>query len=103
MDTPWLRVIAGAVEVKVRVVPRSSRVRVAGVLGNRLKLQVTSPPVEGEANRAVLELMAKSAGLPLWAATLAAGTTGRSKTVRLDCDDPVAVAQKLVGLVVQVR
>lgn len=103
MDEPWLRVLAGAVEVKVRVVPRSSRDRVAGVLGDRLKLQVTSPPVEGEANRAVLDLMAKSAGLPSRAATLAAGSTGRSKTVRLECEDPAAVARKLVELAGQVR
>ena len=100
---PWLRVIAGAVEVQVRVVPRSSRNRIAGVLGERLKLQVTSPPVEGEANRAVLELMARSAGLPLRAATLSAGATGRSKTVRLTCDDPAAVAATLETLAAAVR
>lgn len=97
MDEPWLRVLPGAVEVQVRVVPRSSRDRLAGVLGHRLKLQVTSPPVDGEANRAVLELMAKSAGLPARAASLAAGMTGRSKTVRLECADPGAVAKKLAG------
>lgn len=95
MAEPWLSIVAGAVEVRVRVVPRSSRDRIAGVLGDRLKLQVTSPPVEGEANRAVLELIAKSAGLPSRAATLAAGQTGRSKTVRLACDDPSAVAARL--------
>ena len=103
MDEPWLRVLAGAVEVKVRVVPRSSRDRVAGLLGDRLKLQVTSPPVEGEANRAVLELIAKTAGLPSRAASLAAGSTGRSKTVRLECEDPNAVASRLAAVVGQVR
>ena len=92
---PWLRILAGAVEVQVRVVPRSSRDRIAGVIGERLKLQVTSPPVEGEANRAVLELLSRSAGLPLRAATLATGAAGRSKTVRLACDDPSAVATRL--------
>jgi|PlaIllAssembly_1097288.scaffolds.fasta_scaffold3573584_1 hypothetical protein len=92
---PWLRILPGAVEVQVRVVPRSSRDRIAGVLGERLKLQVTSPPVEGEANRAVLELLARSAGLPLRAATLKAGAAGRSKTVRLECDDPSSVAAQL--------
>ncbi|MFN2378067.1 MAG: DUF167 domain-containing protein [Candidatus Binatia bacterium] len=91
----WLRIRPGAVEVDVRVVPRSSRDRIAGVLGDRLKLQVTSPPVEGEANRAVLELLARSAGLPLRSATLVVGQTGRSKTVRIECEDPAAVAERL--------
>jgi uncharacterized protein (TIGR00251 family) len=103
MEQPWLRVLAGAVEVKVRVVPRSSRDRVAGLLGDRVKLQVTSPPVEGEANRAVLELVAKTAGLPGRAASLVAGSAGRSKTVRLECGDPEAVAKKLAEAVVGVR
>lgn len=91
----WLRLRPGAVDVDVRVVPRASRDRIAGVLGDRLKLQVTSPPVEGEANRAVLELLARSAGLPPRAASLVAGQTGRSKTVRLECEDPAAVARRL--------
>lgn len=80
----------------MRVVPRSSRDRVAGELGDRLKLQVTSPPVEGEANRAVCELLAKTAGLANRAASVSAGATGRSKTVRLECGDPVGVAGRLV-------
>ncbi|MFN2427484.1 MAG: DUF167 domain-containing protein [Candidatus Binatia bacterium] len=103
MSPPWLRILADAVEVQVRVVPRSSRDRIAGVLGERLKLQVTSAPVEGEANRAVLELLARSAGLPMRAASLTAGAAGRSKTVRLDCDDPPAVAQKLENHAAAVR
>ena len=93
---PWVRLVAGAVEVQVRVVPRSSRDRVAGVLGDRLKLQVTSPPVEGEANRAVCELLAKTAGLANRAVSVSAGATGRSKTVRLECADPGAVARRVV-------
>lgn len=100
---PWLRIAAGSVEVQVRVVPRSSRDRIAGVLGERLKLQVTSPPVEGEANRAVLEFLARSAGLPARAATLMAGAAGRSKTVRLACEDPAAVAATLRSLATGVR
>jgi uncharacterized protein (TIGR00251 family) len=95
VSAAWLRVRADAVDVDVRVVPRSSRDRIAGTMGDRLKVQVTSPPVEGEANRAVLQLVARSAGVPVRAASLAAGATGRSKTVRLQCADPRAVAEKL--------
>ncbi len=94
-NVAWLRVVAGGVDVRVRVVPRSSRDRIAGVIGDRLKLQVTSPPVEGEANRAVLELLAKCAGLPARAAMIAAGASSRSKTVRLECDDPAAIFRRL--------
>ncbi len=103
MAAPWLRLRPDGVDVDVRVVPRASRDRIAGVIGDRLKLQVTSPPVEGEANRAVLELVARSAGLPLRAAALVAGQTGRSKTVRLSCEDPATAAARLEREASQVR
>jgi len=91
----WLRVLDGAIEVRVRVVPRSSRNRIAAVIGDRVKLQVSSPPVEGAANEAVLELLADSAGLPRRSASLVAGATSKSKTVRLETADPVAAARRL--------
>jgi hypothetical protein len=100
---PWLRVSDGAVDVHVRVVPRASRSRIAGVLGDRLKLQVCAPPVEGEANQEVLELVAKSAGLAPRQAALVSGSTGRSKTVRLQCDDPADVASRLEKLAAEFR
>jgi uncharacterized protein (TIGR00251 family) len=103
VDEPWLRVLAAAVEVRVRVVPRASRERVVGLFGDRVKVQVTSPPVEGEANQAVLELLARTAGLPSRAASLATGSTGRSKTVRLECEDPAAVARRLADAVEKSR
>jgi uncharacterized protein (TIGR00251 family) len=103
MSAPWLRVGASAVEVFVRVVPRSSRSRLAGVLGDRLKVQVTAPPVDGEANREVSELLAKCAGLTARDASIAAGSSSRSKTVRLACEDPAAVAARLEKLADEVR
>lgn len=90
-------------DVLVRVVPRSSRSRVAGVVGDRLKVQVTSPPVDGEANAAVLEVLARAAGLAVRDASLVAGHTGRSKTVRLATDDAAAVAGFLREAAASVR
>jgi uncharacterized protein (TIGR00251 family) len=103
MSAPWLRVGAGVVEVLVRVVPRASRSRVAGVLGDRLKVQVTAAPVEGEANREVGELLAKCAGLATRDASIAAGASSRSKTVRLSCEDPATVAARLEKLAAGIR
>ena len=99
----WLRLLEGAVEVRVRVVPRSSRDRIAGVLGDRLKVLVTSPPVEGAANDAVLRLVADTAGVPRKAASLVAGSSSRSKTVRLDAADPSATARNLAARAAEAR
>lgn len=103
MAGAWLRVTAGAVDVQVRVVPRASRSRIAGEIGDRLKIQVCAPPVEGEANREVLELIARSAGLAPRQASLVAGLTGRAKTIRLECEDSASVAARLEKLAAELR
>jgi uncharacterized protein len=100
---PWLRVVDGGLEIKVRVVPRSSRDRIAGVLGDRLKIQVTGPPVEGAANDCVLDVLTRSAGLPSRSAALKAGASGRSKTVLLETVDPEIVAARLIAVAMPPR
>jgi uncharacterized protein (TIGR00251 family) len=49
----------------------------------RLKLAVTAPPVDGEANAAVVELLARELGVPRAAVEVVAGATSRRKTVRV--------------------
>ena len=41
--------------VEVRVQPRASRTEFAGLLGDRLKVRLQAPPVDGRANAALLE------------------------------------------------
>ena len=57
---PWLREEPGAVVLELLVQPRASRARLGPVHGDRLKVAVTAPPVEGEANLAVVELIARA-------------------------------------------
>jgi uncharacterized protein (TIGR00251 family) len=72
------------VTLRVRVTPRASR---AEVLGWRetgvLAVRVTAPPVEGEANRAIIHVLAESLGVPRSAVTIVRGTRSRDKTVRV--------------------
>lgn len=74
----------GAVTFDVQVVPRASRDRLGPVFGDRLKVQLTAPPVEGAANDALVALVAKALGRPRSAVTIVRGLTGRRKTVRVD-------------------
>ena len=92
---PWLRILKDAVEVQVRVVPRASRDGIAGIHGDSLRLQITAPPVDGEANRRVIELLAKLAKQRPASVTLVSGAASRSKRVRIACDDPQHVARIL--------
>ena len=71
------------ITIDVLVSPRASRARVGPVHGDRLKLAVTAPPVDGEANAAVIELLARALGVPRGAVEVIAGTASRRKTIRV--------------------
>ncbi len=69
--------------VEVRVQPRASRTEFAGVMGERLRIRLNAPPVDGRANAALVEFVARACTLPRSRVTLDSGTTGRDKRLRL--------------------
>jgi hypothetical protein len=77
----------------VRVQPKSSRSRIEGMQGDALKLRVTAPPVEGAANTACIELLAKALGIPKSRIEVDCGHSGRHKRILVQCDP--AAAQKI--------
>jgi uncharacterized protein (TIGR00251 family) len=82
---PWEPVErAGGTWFDVLVQPRAARVRIGPVAGDRLKVAVTSPPVEGEANAAVVEVLARALGVPRRAVRIVAGEGSRRKTVQAE-------------------
>jgi uncharacterized protein (TIGR00251 family) len=72
-----------AVTFDVLVQPRASRAKVGPLHDGRLKIAVTSAPVDGEANAAVIELLAKVLGVPHRAVEVVAGHTSRRKTIEV--------------------
>lgn len=78
-----IREHAGSVTVDVLVQPRASRAKLGPVHDGRLKVAVTSPPVDGEANVAVIELFAKQLCIARGAVEVIAGTSSRRKTLRI--------------------
>jgi uncharacterized protein len=77
----WLEPVEGGVSLSVLVQPRASRTRVVGEHGGLLKVQVAAPPVEGEANAALLEFLARQLGVPRRQVELVAGEGSRRKRV----------------------
>lgn len=73
----------GALWVDILVVPRSSRPRLGPFVGDRVKVAVTAPPVDGKANAAVIEVVAAALGLPRAAIEIVRGESGRRKTLRI--------------------
>jgi len=80
---PWVRADAAGVTLEVLVQPRASRSRVLGEHARRLKIQLAAPPVDGEANAALVELLASVLGVRKSDVEILRGETGRRKTVRV--------------------
>jgi uncharacterized protein (TIGR00251 family) len=97
-DRPWSAAAIGLV-VAVRLTPKGGRDSIDGVEvlsdgRSVLKARVRAAPMEGEANAALVKLIAKTLDVPARTVTLAAGATSRIKRVVID-GDPTALAAKL--------
>jgi uncharacterized protein (TIGR00251 family) len=94
---PWLREVPGAVVLEVLVQPRSSRTRAVGEHDGRLKIQLAAPPVDGEANLALVEFLAGELGVRKGDVAIERGETGRRKRVRVAGVGAAAVRAALSG------
>jgi uncharacterized protein (TIGR00251 family) len=81
------------------VVPRASRSRVVGVHADSLKVQLAAPPVDGEANQALCDLMAKLLGVPKRAVQIQRGERSKHKTVMVSGVTPEQVLSLLTPTV----
>lgn len=71
----------GSLLLRLHVQPRASSNNIAGLQADMLKLRLTTPPVDGKANKAVIAYLAKLCRLPKSAFTLKSGQQSRSKTI----------------------
>ena len=65
--------------IRVKVQPRASKNAWGECLGDRIKLYLTSPPVEGKANRDAAEFIAETCGVAKSAVSLRRGEKSRDK------------------------
>ncbi len=93
----WARDGAGGAVLEVVVQPRASRTRVVGEHDGRLKLQLAAPPVEGEANAALVAFLADALDVKKADVTLLAGESGRRKRIRIAGVPAAAAAARLLG------
>lgn len=74
---------AGSIRFDIQVVPRASRNHLGPVVGDRLKVQLTAPPVDGAANEALRRFLAGAFRVPSRQVEIIHGETGRKKRVRV--------------------
>jgi len=67
----------------VYVQPRASRNELCGTVGNEIKLRLTSPPVEGSANKMCTEFLAELLGIAKSRVRILRGEKSRHKTIKV--------------------
>jgi uncharacterized protein (TIGR00251 family) len=91
-----LEAIPEGLMLKVRVQPRASRDAFAGARQGALVVRLTSPPVDGAANKALARFLGRGLGVAPSAVSIASGARGRTKRVEVSGLD-VETARQLLG------
>jgi len=79
-DFAYLSEKAGETVLRAYIQPRASRSEFSGTFRQRLKIRISSPPVEGEANRECIDFLAKTIGVSKSDIKLLKGGQSREKT-----------------------
>jgi uncharacterized protein (TIGR00251 family) len=89
----WLQTTSKGIMLNVRVVPRAAKTEAAGMMGDELRIRLNAPPVDGKANKALLEFLADTLDLSRRQIELVAGEHDRRKRI-LITGCPATVIQK---------
>lgn len=75
--------VGSGVRFKIRVQPRAAKNEISGIYQDALKVRLTAPPVEGEANKECVKFFAKVLGVPKSNVRIVSGEKGRNKTLEV--------------------
>ena len=81
--------------IKIRVQPKSSRNQVDGFQDGALRVRVTAAPTEGQANAAVIAIIAKTLGVSKSRLEIIRGYSSRDKVVSVDTLTEQEVQRKI--------
>lgn len=79
----WYRREGNSLYLQLHVRPGAKKNEYAGLHGDRLKLKIHAPPVDGKANAELVEFISQQFNIGKSSITLLHGTQGRDKTLRI--------------------
>lgn len=74
---------ADGITIEIKVQPRASRNQIVGEQDGSLKIKLTAPPVEGEANQALVDFLASVLDIPRRNVILLKGDSSRNKIIAI--------------------
>ena len=97
MDANYLSETPEGVILNVRAQPRSSRSGIDGLLGDAVKVRIKCAPVDGKANKELIETLADVFGLSKSAVVFKSGETSKTKRILLRGTEAAKVRTVIVG------
>lgn len=82
-ELPFLTHLDNALVLSVYVQPRASKNQLCGIQGEELKIRLTSPPVDGAANKLCQEFIADLFNVSKSSVEIISGKTSRHKRLRI--------------------
>ena len=82
----------------LQIQPRASKNEVCGIQDHALKIRLTSPPVDGAANKLCREFLARLFKVPKSAVEIISGETSRHKRVRISDRNVARLAEIVESL-----
>ena len=95
MEQLKIQQAGNAVIFSVKVVPRSSKTAVTGILGGMLKIKLSAAPEKGKANESLVEFLAETLGVKRNTITITSGLTSPVKTIQITGTSTETILQKL--------
>ncbi len=78
--------------IRIKAVPGASRDEIAGPRGDRLKVRVSAPPQDGQANKAICRVIAEAVGIKPRQVSIESGQSSPQKIIRVSGCDVARVA-----------
>ena len=79
----WINSCKNGIRLSVIIQPRSSKNEVTGIYNNALKIHLTSPPVDGAANKTCIRFFSKMLGISPSEISIVQGFNSRNKTIEV--------------------
>jgi uncharacterized protein (TIGR00251 family) len=96
---PCFRATETAILLDIKAVPGASRTQIAGLQGDRLRVQIAAAPEDGKANAALCAFLAKQLGCAKKDIVLQSGEKSRLKTVSMPVGLKDGLDKLLAGLI----
>ena len=97
-ELPFLKIIRNDLVLSVYVQPRASKNQLCGLIGDELKIRLTSPPVDGAANKLCREFLAELFDVSKSAVEIVSGEASRHKRLRINGDHPGQFSKQIATL-----